>query len=1058
MLVLLSALFVAAAIAPVLIRVIGRAAFGLLALVPLAGCGWVLHLFAAGTFEHGGAVTRHIEWMPAAHLSIDFRLDALGGLFSLIVLGVGFLVLLYCWGYFDTAPRRLEMFGAQMTLFATVMFGLVSADSFLLMYVFWEITSLLSFLLVSYYGERASSRRSAMQALMVTALGGLTMLVGLVLMGLSTGAWSFSELTDKPHLADTPGLVVAAVLVLVGALTKSALAPAHFWLPGAMAAPTPVSAYLHSAAMVKAGIYLVARLAPQLHEIPSWHLALLPIAIFTMLLGGWMSLKQKDLKLILAYGTVSQLGFIMSVVAIGSREAMLAGLALTFAHSFFKAALFMITGAIDHTAGTRDITQLSGLGRRQPVLYAIAIISAASMAGVPPLLGFVTKETVLEAVMHEDLLVGMPRAMLLVGMVAGSILTMAYALRFLWGAFATKDPDHPTGGGVSEAVDQMHEIGPMLWLPPTVLTALTVVLGVFPQPLSAIINQDLDARFGPAAESTELALWHGLTPTLGISAGIIVLGAVMHWQRSVVARAQFDYPALGSADDAYDTVLATARKISLHLTASTQRGSLTLNLVTIFCTLIVVPLTAAIVGELDDVRMIVAENPWQILAAVIIIAAAVTATVLDNRLSAVIVVGISGYALSFLFILHGAPDLALTQLLSETLIMVLFMLVLRKMPASTPQTHDPERTRKRAWLSVTVGVVVPLIGLFAMNARNAHPISEYMPELAKSIGHGDNTVNVLLVDLRGWDTMGEMTVLAIAATGVASLIFRTQSFNRESRRPTLRVTGRRWLAAEPETEQQANRSLMIEVSTRLLFPSMIALSVYFFFAGHNAPGGGFAGGLVAALAFTLRYLAGGRHELDEALPIDAGRILGLGILLSLTAVIVPMFFGRPPLSSEVAEFSVPLIGEVHVPSALVFDLGVYMVVVGLIVAVMGALGAKLDQEEDIRKQRARDRARSLARRRKRHIGNNVVNPSSPATETDPAAPDQKRLQLTAVGAARKDSVVGADGKVLGRADPDSGGTVSHPRGSDTEPGTPRGDQEETEIQQHPNTDSTGKET
>lgn len=1032
----------------------GRAAFGFLSLVPLAGFGWLISLFANGTLTEGGAVERHIEWMPAANLAIDFRLDALSGLFGLIVLGVGFLVLLYCWGYFDTTPRRLAMFGAQMMLFATVMFGLVSADSFLLMYVFWEITSLLSFLLVSYYGERASSRRAAMQALMVTAMGGLTMLVGIILLGLTTGAWSFSALGATPDLATTPGLGVAVCLILAGALSKSALVPAHFWLPGAMAAPTPVSAYLHSAAMVKAGIYLVARLAPELHGVPAWHLVLLPIAIFTMLLGGWMSLKQKDLKLILAYGTVSQLGFITSVVAIGSREAMLAGLALTFAHSLFKAALFMITGAIDHTAGTRDITELSGLGRQQPLLYTLAIISALSMAGVPPFIGFVTKETVLESVMHEELLIGMPRAMLLVGIVVGSILTMAYTLRFLWGAFSTKDPDHPTGGGTSEAVSQMHNVSVMLWLPPAVLTALTVVLGLFPAPLSAVINQDLNSRFGTdQAGQTELALWHGLTPSLLLSAVIIVLGAVMHWQRSLVARAQFEYPALGSADNAYDNVLAGARKVSLHLTANTQRGSLTLNLITIFCTLIIVPLSAAIFGELDSVRMIVAENPWQVLAACIIIAAASTATVLRNRLSAVIVVGISGYALSFLFVLHGAPDLALTQLLSETLIMVLFMLVLRKMPANAPEQQNPEGTRRRAWLSVIVGITVPLIGLFAMNARSARPISEFMPELAHKIGHGANTVNVLLVDLRGWDTMGEMTVLAIAATGVISLIYRTQSFSRDSRRPTLRVTGRRWLAAEPETEQQANRSLMIEVSTRLLFPSMIVLSLYFFFAGHNAPGGGFAGGLVAALAFTLRYLAGGRHELNEALPIDAGRILGVGILTSLVAAIVPMLFGNPPLASAVAEFEVPLIGTLAVPSALVFDLGVYLVVVGLIVSVLGALGNKLDEEEEIRKQRARDRARSLARQRLRHAGNNVVNPSSPATDTKPSVPNRERLKLARIGAAQNDDPEEAWEKLRQKArDP-----VAHPRGSDTEPGTPRADQEETEVQHHPSTDSTGKE-
>ena len=378
----------------------------------------------------------------------------------------------------------------------------------------------------------------------------------------------------------------------------------------------------------------------------------------------------------------------------------------------------------------------------------------------------------------------------------------------------------------------------------------------------------------------------------------------------------------------------------------------------------VLPMVMLINGDLTNVHMIVAENPWQAIAASIIIIAAVGATVLDNRLSGVIVVGVTGYALSFIFALHGAPDLALTQLLVETIIMVLFMLVLRRMPANTEWKQDPKVGRLRAWLAVGVGLTVTVVGMFAVNARREEPISQYMPELAKEIGHGANTVNVLLVDLRAWDTFGEITVLIIAATGIASLIYRTQSFARESRRPILRATGRRWLAAEVESEKALNRSLMVDVSTRLLFPSMIVLSFYFFFSGHNAPGGGFAGGLVAALALILRYLAGGRAELDEALPLDGGRTMAVGLLLSLGAVVTPLFFGHPPLTTAYTKVGIPLIGDVSLPSALIFDAGVYLIVVGLALYVLSSLGAKLDQEEEMRKQRARDRARSLARRTK----------------------------------------------------------------------------------------------
>ena len=380
MLILLGTLIAATVVAPLLIMRLGRPAFGILALVPGAGFVWTLMHFLRGTFADGGAVEHTVEWMPSANLSFDLRLDGLGALFSLIILGMGALVLIYCWGYFDGTRRRLAMFAAQMVGFATAMFGLVAADNFLLMYVFWEITSLLSYLLVSYYAERASSRRAAQQALMVTALGGLTMLMGFILLGRQTGAWTFSDISAYENFAQTPYVTVAIVLILAGALTKSAIVPAHFWLPGAMAAPTPVSAYLHSAAMVKAGIYLVGRLAPSMYEVATWHVVVISLGVFTMLLGGWMALKQRDLKLILAYGTVSQLGFITSIMAVGSREAMQAGLALTFAHSLFKAALFMVVGAIDHCSGTRDITKLSGLGRKEPFLFGIAIISGFSMA------------------------------------------------------------------------------------------------------------------------------------------------------------------------------------------------------------------------------------------------------------------------------------------------------------------------------------------------------------------------------------------------------------------------------------------------------------------------------------------------------------------------------------------------------------------------------------------------------------------------------------------------------------------------------------------------------
>ncbi|AWB82660.1 Na+/H+ antiporter subunit A [Corynebacterium yudongzhengii] len=1002
MLVLLFALALAAVVATVLIRWIGQAGFLLLAIVPAAGFGWVLSHFLQGTFNDGGALVHSIEWMPSVHLNIDLRLDSLAALFSLIILGVGTLVLVYCWGYFDSNPPRLAKFSGEMVSFAAAMFGLVISDNLLLMYIFWEITSVLSFMLVGYYGERASSRRSAGQALMVTTLGGLAMLVGIILLGRQTGAWTFSAVADIDSLGDVPFILTAVGLILAGALSKSAIAPAHFWLPGAMAAPTPVSAYLHSAAMVKAGIYLVARMAPDFFVVEGWHLIVIGLGVFTMLLGGWMALKQKDLKLILAYGTVSQLGFIMSVISIGSREALQAGLALTFSHSLFKAALFMIVGAIDHTAGTRDIREFSGLGKHQPLMATLAWISALSMAGIPPLFGFIAKETALTTVLEEELLVGMPGQLLLVGLVVGSVLTMAYALYFLHGAFATKSADHPSGGGTSEAVQNMHNMGFSLWIAPLILTVGTVVLGLWPVPMDAAINIHLD-NVTPLADGESafhLELWHGITLPLLLTVFIVIAGLIMHWQRELVRRAQFDAPALGSADHVYDNIVDFFRKISLRLTAQTQRGSLTINLGVIFTVMILLPGSALLLGELNDVRMVLWDTAWQAAAAAVIMAAAVAACFLVNRLSAVIAVGVTGYGLVIVFALHGAPDLALTQALVETVIMVIFVLVLRKLPTTADLRVNGDSNRLRAWIAIAVGLIATVVTLFAINARTAEPISEAIPALADAIGHGANAVNVILVDIRAWDTFGEISVIIIAATGVASLIFRNRSFTRDTRRPVLRTHGRRWLAADVEPEKVQNRSIMVDIATRILFPSMMVLSVYFFFAGHNAPGGGFAGGLVAALAFSLRYLAGGRAELEEALPIDAGRLLGLGLIASGLAAVLPMILdGAPPLTSYYWSWeNVPLIGYFSIPSALLFDVGVYLIVIGLIKHVLDSTGSQLDLEEDIRKQRARDRARSLARaaeQRRRHekTGSRTVargplasSPRGPSTATlDPTS-------------------------------------------------------------------------
>ncbi len=960
MTVILCLLFAIALIAPRLVLWLGTKAFYLLALPVAGGAAWTINATvkqATGTLEH--APVEHYSWMPAAHLDLTFRLGPLEALFGSLVLTVGTLILIYCAGYFHNPPpgrgRRLATFSAQMMLFTAAMYGLVVSDNILLMYVFWELTSVLSFLLVGYYAERASSRRAASQALLVTAFGGLIMLIGLIAMGATTGYWTFSELTAPgaiaPEQLNSTAVRIAVVLLIIGALTKSAIAPFHFWLPGAMAAPTPVSAFLHSAAMVKAGIFLVTRLSPTFSAAETWHLTIIPLGLVTMVMGAWMALRQRDLKLILAYGTVSQLGFIMTVAAIGTQATLLAALALTFGHAMFKATLFMVAGAIDHTTGTRDVCQLSGLGRRAPQLLIIATLAGASMAGVPPLFGFVAKEAALDAVLEADPLRGMPGVFTATGLVLGSILTVAYTLYLLTATFRTKPTDHTSGGGISDAVDNMDKPSPAMLLPAWLLALAGVVTGLVPKIYDTVFAPALPVA-AAGNEDAYLSLWHGWTVPLLLTAIILLSGLILHWQRNLVKQLHFDQPALGNADTAFEMILRYLRRLALTVTAITQRGSLPFTEAIILLVLIVLPLGALLAGQQDELRMEIWDSAPQGAAALVIIIAALAATRVRNRLSGVILVGLTGYGLAIVFALYGAPDLALTQLLVETIVVVFFMLILRTLPPRTASNGD-RLIRARAWLAVAVGITVATVGAFAMAARHGAPASDPIPELARDIGHGSNAVNVLLVDIRAWDTFGEVSVLVIVAVGITSLVFRTHSMyateGLRAARQAQRAGNPRWLTTTPllenHPEPEKAPPLMVQVATRFLFPAMLVVAAYLFFAGHNAPGGGFAAGLVTSLAITLRYLAGGRFELLKTVPIPYERLLGLGLVLALIAVVTPMFFQRPPLSSDYVEYTVPGLGEVALVSPLIFDLGVFFIVVGTITSILRSLGSRIDVEE-----------------------------------------------------------------------------------------------------------------
>ncbi|MFX4272205.1 Na+/H+ antiporter subunit A [Propionibacteriaceae bacterium Y1685] len=954
-----------AALAPLLSRLLGNRMYWVMALPPAITFGWLL--FQAPVVLAGGHLVETYAWIPGLGIDLALRMGTLQWILGLIVSGVGALVLFHSRWYFAHDTPRPRCAGV-MTAFAGTMFGLVTADNFVLFYVFWELTTVFSYLLIGHNPGRSANRLAALNALIVTTFGGLAMLIGILVLGAGAGTYTISELLASGVDVDQWSVTttVAVLLIIVGALTKSAMVPFHFWLPGAMAAPTPVSAYLHAAAMVKAGIYLIALLAPVFAAVPGWRPVLLTLGAITMIVGGWRALSQNDIKLLLAYGTVSQLGFMMVLCGLGTRSGALAALAVVIAHALFKSTLFLVVGIVDHSTGTRDLRKLSRVGRHMPLVCAAAVLAGGSMAGFPPLLGFVAKEAAFESlvyVIEGDLpwFTPAPTVLLAAAVVAGSIMTVAYTLRFLWGAFGDKR------GSTIEL--KVAPVPAGFAFSPIVLGLACLVGGFVGHPLTAALEPYV-ATMTIGHESHGLALWHGFTVPLAMSAFAVAAGVLLFWARHRVTRVQAGLPVTTSAEEMYLKLMRGVDRLAVEVTAVTQRGSLPLYLGIILLTLVVLPGGTLMLLRAWPDQLRWWDSPAQAVVGLVMAVAAIAAVTARGRLKAVILVGVTGYGTAMMFLLHGAPDLALTQVLVETVTLIVFVLVMRKLPKYF--TDRPLHSSRwwRLIVAVLSALVICGIAFVAAGSRIAEPVSAAFPEAAYTYGHGKNIVNVTLVDTRAWDTMGEISVLVVAATGVASLIFIRTRYSRGTsvgQRRTAdhlsstgqRTTGRlSWLRGG-ETLSPVQRSIIFEVITRLLFPVMIMVSIYLLLVGHNEPGGGFAGGLIAGLALVIRYLAGGRNELDEAAPIDAGRLLGLGLLVAIVSAVAPVAFGGKILQSYALDFHLPglselatpwgtvtLLGDVHVVTSMFFDIGVYLVVIGVLLDIARSLGAGIDQHEE----------------------------------------------------------------------------------------------------------------
>lgn len=939
MLGLIALHFLAAAVAPALTRIIDRRAFWVMAAIPAFAFAWLLPRMLDVT-RTGEPINERLAWVEPIGLDLDLTMGPFAAWMALLVTGIGALVLLYCSWYFRPRDPEIWRFAGVFTAFAGSMLGLVLADNVYLLYTFWELTTILSFLLIGHNPDRRANRRAAVSALMVTTFGGLAMLIGLVILHVQTGTPRLSEMIASPPV---PGAWVTAglMLVLVGALSKSALVPFHFWLPGAMAAPTPVSAYLHAAAMVKAGVFLVAVMTPAFADAPGWRPVLITLGIVTMLVGGLRALRQYDIKLLLAYGTVSQLGFLVAIAGTGTRAAAFAALSMLCAHALFKSALFLIVGIIDRSVGTRDLRELNGLHRSRPVLMVTAVVAAGSMAGLPPLFGFTAKEAAFAAYLDlgHDLGWNGGGWIPLAGIVAGSILTMAYTARFIWGAFGHKpgiDICHP------------RRFSPGFIVAPVAITIGTVIAGFAGPWMTSRIASYSDA-FEPGAHEPVLSLWHGFTPALGLSALCVVAGLALFMGRRAVAAAQHavvDRLPMPDADRSYQAIMRGVDRLAVEVTGRTQRGSLPVYLGIILVTLVIVPGWALLHAFDSDIEVRVADNSLQIAVSLVIVAAAVLTARSRRRLRAVLLLGVTGYGTALLFVAHGAPDLALTQVLVETFLLVTFVLVLRRLPPFF--SYRPFNVTRWARIAVgaAVGLLVSGVALVSTNARVAEPISAKWPPWAYEYGGGKNIVNVTLVDIRAWDTLGELSVLVVAATGVASLIFLlTDRSTRMVSRPHRVITedSNQWLAANLHDER---RSIVFEIVTRLIFHTVIVVSIYLMLSGHNTPGGGFAGGLIASLALMIRYLAGGREELDNAAPVDAGLVLGTGLVVAALSGIVPTLLGGGVLQSAILDINLGALGELHLVTSVFFDIGVYLVVVGLSIDALRSLGAGIDSQAE----------------------------------------------------------------------------------------------------------------
>lgn len=714
---------------------------------------FALLLSQAPTIAGGQPVVTEIQWIPSLGVNLDLRLDGLSLLFGLLITGIGTVIFLYAARYMHDVAQRGRFF-VTLAAFQAAMLGAVLSDNMLVMLVFWELTSLTSFLLVGFNSELETSRRSALQGLLVTVAGGLALLVGVVILGGLAGTFSISGiLSQPPEMLDNPLGVAALLCVAAGAFSKSAQFPLHFWLPNAMSAPTPVSAYLHSATMVKLGVYLLARMHPLAGGIDYWIIMLSVFGAATMLVGAFLALRETDLKRILAYSTIVSLGTAVALLGTGQPLAPIAVVAFLIVHALYKACLFLVAGIIDHETGTRDASQLRGLGRTMPWTAGIAILGCLSMAGLPPFVGFVSKELVYEAKLES----AMPLAMTLVAYLANVVMVVIsgiVAARVFFGK-PTPTPKKP------------HDPPIEMLLGPILLACLGVVFGIAPALIGGLVEPAASAIAGTTV-SYNLVLWHGLTPVFWLSVATVIAGILVFLRWDLV---RTRLSAVRAVDErgpeaSYEWLMNRMLAVAAWQTRSLQHGSLRRYMWACMAVTLVVTAVPMLWGGLAWPGIAPPPSLLALAVPVLLVVGGVVAVRAHGVFAGVMAVGLVGYGLALAFLTLGAPDVALTQFSVETLFIVLLAGVLLRLPYREPEHRSVREQRADAALSIGIGTVVTLM-LLAMLATPFDPtIGEYYNAASMAAAHGRNAVNVILVDFRALDTLGEIAVLGLAALAV----------------------------------------------------------------------------------------------------------------------------------------------------------------------------------------------------------------------------------------------------------------------------------------------------